>query len=269
MIQRSLVAVVAMFLVFMLLFWGSIAFFNWITTVVLLLGLLEFLYMSQTAGKKPMIVLGVIALFLLLLPYLNISQAFHLPAALSLAILVPFLGALIFLKHPNFHLIDSMGTTMLGVFYFGILGSYFYLLRQEGIGPLLVLLGATWATDIGAFFWGTFFGKHKLAPQLSPKKTWEGFYGGIVTSVLGLYFLDKIAVREINFLNLNTVILLGVILAVTGQIGDLMESMIKRSLSAKNSGSIFLSHGGIFDRLDSVLINGMVLFYCLKSMGLH
>jgi phosphatidate cytidylyltransferase len=119
------------------------------------------------------------------------------------------------------------------------------------------------AYDTGGYFAGHWWGRRLLAPQVSPKKTWEGCVGGFVLVFAGLFLLWKTIPFYSQIYGLVDVLVLSILLSFFGQMGDLVESMIKRSLSAKDSGSFFPGHGGIFDRIDSLLFNAPVLFFYL------
>ncbi len=129
---------------------------------------------------------------------------------------------------------------------------------NRGLGVFLVLyvLFAAWFGDSGAYFVGTFLGKHKLCPEISPKKTVEGFIGGIVTVgvvmvITGLIF-DFLVFDDIR-INYPVVIIVGMIASVFGVLGDLSASVIKREYGVKDFGNVFPGHGGVLDRFDSVL----------------
>lgn len=133
------------------------------------------------------------------------------------------------------------------------------LLRNIGDGVVGALcLGlvfvAAWVTDVFAYFTGYFFGKHKLIPKVSPKKTVEGSIGGIVFAILGFilygFIVDLATAYEVNYL---TLALSGLVLSVVAQIGDLTASLVKREHGIKDYGAIFPGHGGVLDRFDSVL----------------
>ncbi len=117
-------------------------------------------------------------------------------------------------------------------------------------GWFLFPMFVVWAGDTGAYFTGRAFGRHKLAPVVSPKKTWEGAAGGLVSSVLGGLLCRAIFFTEMPILD---VVVFSAPAAVLGQIGDLCESMIKRSTGVKDSGTILYGHGGILDRIDGLL----------------
>ncbi len=129
---------------------------------------------------------------------------------------------------------------------------------NRGLGVFLVLyvLFAAWFGDSGAYFVGTFLGKHKLCPEISPKKTVEGFIGGIITvgvvmAITGLIF-DFLVFDDIR-INYPVVIIVGMIASVFGVLGDLSASIIKRGFGVKDFGNVFPGHGGVLDRFDSVL----------------
>ncbi|MBF0426706.1 MAG: phosphatidate cytidylyltransferase [Magnetococcales bacterium] len=131
-------------------------------------------------------------------------------------------------------------------------------------GPSLLglLLLVIWGTDIGAFFAGRTFGKKKLAPRLSPGKTWAGLYGGVGAGILAAWAAIFLFPLDIGP---GHAILLGLVLSLAGQLGDLAESMVKREAGIKDSGSIIPGHGGLLDRLDSLLFAVPVL--CLYVFG--
>ena len=154
-----------------------------------------------------------------------------------------------------------MAFTFLGIFYvavpFTLLnvvafenGNYNY---QIIFGCLFIL----WASDTGAYFAGTFFGKRKLFERISPKKSWEGFFGGAALALvftIGLpYFFE--AIGQTSTLTLLNWIVVGLIIIVGGTFGDLVESLLKRSIEIKDSGDALPGHGGFLDRFDGLLIS--------------
>lgn len=129
--------------------------------------------------------------------------------------------------------------------------------RTYGTFYILLALGLSWMSDTGGYFFGNFFGKKKLAPSISPKKTIEGAIGGVITSCISLiiiYYIYKMLVFkdgfEVNFLNL---IIMGVIGSIISILGDLIFSIIKRGCNIKDFGNVIPGHGGILDRIDSVI----------------
>ena len=107
----------------------------------------------------------------------------------------------------------------------------------------------TWANDVGAYFVGSKFGKTKLFPRISPKKTWEGSFGGVMMTFLTGWLLSLYIIE----LNLKDWLILALIVSIFGSIGDLVESMLKRSVGVKDSGTILPGHGGFLDRFDAFI----------------
>lgn len=132
---------------------------------------------------------------------------------------------------------------------------------EHGIFLIVYVLGVTWIADGGAYFAGTFLGKHKLCPEISPKKTWEGFFGGIVSAGVfaallgyGYQLWDYLFTGEHNFsVNIIVFVLAALVSAVLGVVGDLSASLLKRRCDIKDFGNLLPGHGGIMDRFDSVL----------------
>ncbi len=156
-------------------------------------------------------------------------------------------------------LTDGMVLVM-GVLYIGLALSYLILTRGLPDGALLIffVVIVTWAGDTGAYLVGKSMGRHALAPIVSPKKTYEGLAGG-----LGLACLLAVVARAwfLPGLSLIDCLALGVILTLTGLIGDLAESAMKRSAGFKDSGALIPGHGGMLDRLDSLLFTGPAFYY--------
>lgn len=152
---------------------------------------------------------------------------------------------------------------MMAVFYVAGLFSFLWLLHANfGLQWLLFGLIITWATDTFAYFIGLKFGKSKLAPAISPKKTIEGACGGIVGALLiGIIYamMFEYPIMQISLLSLG--------LSVIGQIGDLVESALKRERAVKDSGNILPGHGGILDRFDSLLFVIPTLYLILMALG--
>jgi phosphatidate cytidylyltransferase len=158
--------------------------------------------------------------------------------------------------------ISNMGIVLFGILYIGFLLSHVSLIRKMADGKewVLFLISTVWAGDMCAFLSGSFFGRHKLYPKISPNKTYEGLAGAIVGSIVvalafALLFIPKLEWR--------LCVLLAVGLGVLGQLGDFTESMLKRSAQVKDSGSLIPGHGGMLDRLDSFLFSAPFLYYWL------
>jgi phosphatidate cytidylyltransferase len=166
--------------------------------------------------------------------------------------------------------IINVGSTFLGIFYLGLFSSTILLIREyfahsemlysEGGYLIISIMVSIWVCDSAAFFLGSAFGKHKLFPRVSPNKSWEGAIAGFVFAIIAM-IVAKATV--IDLLTLTDAIVIGVIVGVIGQMGDLVESLVKRDAGVKDSSAIIPGHGGIFDRFDSLLLAAPVVYIYL------
>ena len=263
--KRILVAIPAIIILLFATFWEIPVLFKLLAAAALGLALFEFFVLADARKLKTLRAEGFFALGLILLPWILRPLASWEGHGTLLAGLWILTLSFLWSSRPLKEMIPSVSVTFFAVAYFGLLGVYFFRLRElpNGSWQLLWVYAATWAYDTGGYFAGRFWGRHKLAPLTSPKKTWEGCAGGFVLTLAALFVLWK----EIPFYSqsyrLMDVLALSFLLSFFGQVGDLVESVIKRSLSAKDSGSFFPGHGGVFDRIDSLLFNAPVLFYYL------
>lgn len=159
--------------------------------------------------------------------------------------------------------------TTTGVLYIGALGSYFVLIRAlpNGAWWMMVTLTGVWLADMGAYFIGSGFGRKPLAPRLSPKKTWEGYLGGIVISVAGtplmILLYRQWGLPIDGMITLEQGAVLAVFLSVFPTLGDLGISMFKRHFEVKDSGKLLPGHGGLLDRSDSWLWAAAIGYYLI------
>src|SRR6267142_4978833 len=231
------------------------------------LGLLEFRRLARKRGMKPVdetLFLGAAGLFVVF--YFNeTGELFTLQLEVIIVILLTMLtlAAATLRGAPFDTIISSSGATVLGVLYIALLGGHLVALRtgfpQQLSAHLLsffflVVMGA----DVGAYYVGRALGKHKLAPKISPGKTWEGVAGGLFAGMLlatvsHFWFFKN--------LPLKWALPLGAVMTAVGIIGDLTESALKRSAGAKDAAKILPGHGGMLDRLDSLLFNAPLIYY--------
>ncbi len=162
---------------------------------------------------------------------------------------------------------DVAGRLALGVVYApAFLAALVWVRRFEhGLAWLFIVLGAAWVGDTGAYFAGRAFGRHKLFERVSPKKTWEGALGGMAFSVAWTLAIRAFFLPELPWAH---ALALGVLLDAAGVVGDLVESMLKRSFGVKDSGRIMPGHGGILDRIDSVLLIAPICWAWVAVFGL-
>lgn len=137
-------------------------------------------------------------------------------------------------------------------------------MNEQGLLFVFLIFICAWACDSGAYFAGKLFGRHKLAPEISPKKTVEGAVGGVVTSIVGCIILGLVSQfylrLEVNYLFLCIIGLIG---AILGQFGDLTASLMKRQCGVKDFGNIMPGHGGVLDRFDSVILVAPFIYYAV------
>ncbi|MBI2848362.1 MAG: phosphatidate cytidylyltransferase, partial [Chloroflexi bacterium] len=253
----------------------------WFTVLIALLGMLAALefYRLVKARVPPLTYLGMAwaSLFILsreprllafLTPHSDLFAAmaprfdFNLltPLLFTSAIVVS-LFRLIAWKSKE-QAFNSWAWTMAGILYTGWLLSYFVALRgtADGRNWVLLALFATFASDTAAFLVGRTLGRHRLAPAISPAKTWEGAIAGVFGAVVVslLFTLPSPLQLSLSFVQ---AIVLGILVSIFGQLGDLVESLFKRNMGVKDSGRTIPGHGGLLDRMDSVVFAGVVVYY--------
>lgn len=232
------------------------------------LGAYELQRMMLHEGYRPLIIISAaLSLLFLIASMLPHQRSLLLAVGLSLALLVTF-PILFFRKQLDGAVVDWSLTLAIAI-YLGWPLSLILMLRgfqiglSSGLWWLLTLLLGVWGFDTGAFFAGHFLGRHKLAPNISPGKTWEGVLGGLVFSVAAA-LLFTVRPLGVNWL---LAILLGLLIGVAATLGDLAESLIKRQTHVKDSGMIMPGHGGILDRIDSLLFAVIVVYFFAQFIG--
>jgi len=252
---RVLSALVAIPLLFIVIWFGD----PWYSLVVAgcaLWGVLEFYHLASSPQVRPLTLFGILGTLLLVL---NAHAEGYFTAPLISAVVLFSLIWLLF----RFEVEGAFNNwlwTLAGMLYVGWLLSYFVLLRNLNQGREWVLLAlfSTFAVDTCAFFVGRVWGRHKLAPLISPGKSWEGAVGGLVGGLvasLALAFVLRLPMAWWQAL------FLGLLVSVFAQLGDLSESMLKRSAGVKDAGKLIPGHGGILDRLDSIVFTVVVVYY--------
>ncbi len=194
--------------------------------------------------------------------------------ALQILLLVAFLISLyewFFLSKKTDNFIPVM---LLGVIYMGLAYGSFLALREEySLNVLLIFIGMIWFSDIGAYFVGKFFGGAKLIPQISPNKTWSGFGGALffpaLFAVIWVYMLGFHYEFDHNnwYILLPIAAVLGVVIGAVGQAGDLLVSFIKRQAGVKDTGALIPGHGGLLDRIDSMLLGAPVYLILITLLS--
>jgi phosphatidate cytidylyltransferase len=160
----------------------------------------------------------------------------------------------------------AVGTTVLGVAWIGLGLGHALLLRaipEHGRLAVLTVLLTVFAADAFAYLTGVLIGRHRMAPVLSPGKTWEGLAGGTVVAILLPFF----ALYHQHFLTIGETLVLGAVIAIVAPLGDLFESALKRDMSVKDTGRLLAGHGGMLDRIDAVLFTSIASYYLIAAFG--
>jgi len=268
--KRVLTALVLIPLVLLLVFLGP----KWLVTLavaaVAVLAAWEFLGLAQKSGANPpriAVLIAIPALF---------AGNFEWPDQTLLILGILSLALIVFCTffRPVEQMMADASTSIFCLFYVGFTLIALPALREDpdGNGASLVtfLLCAVWAGDTAALYIGKAWGRHKLAPKLSPNKTWEGTVASVAGSLLATAFLLGLAAlleeRNLVWLSYHSGdkyywFFLAVLVNLAAQVGDLAESALKRSVDVKDSGSLLPGHGGVLDRIDALLLAAPVLWY--------
>jgi phosphatidate cytidylyltransferase len=268
--QRILVAIVLLPIGLYLVWLGGYFYFG---MMALILGLAawEFSKLFEAGGYKParlVIVIGSLALVTARFLYGEEGTPFLADTIiLTAATLIAMVIHLFEYERGNDNSGLNFVITVAGVVYLGILGGHLIPLRQlpDGFWWWMTVLPAVWLADSGAYFFGSKFGKNRLSPRLSPKKSWEGYLFGIFLGTFGTAGLVmgwKALAPEISLTPMNGAII-GLVLSIVTTLGDLGVSMIKRQFSVKDSGNILPGHGGMFDRIDTWIWASVIGYYLI------
>jgi phosphatidate cytidylyltransferase len=275
--QRVLSAALLLPLLVVLVWWSvwSVAATVVMATVV---GLIELYSAFRQGGYHPRMLVGIgSALAIIMAIGFQPTVAFDLLLpVVTFVIVVSLVAELAYHHQPGS--LPSWGLTFAGAFYIAWLLSHFILLRslsapalhdtifkqlgmQPGVAWIYYACAITWLQDTSAYFVGRRFGRHKLAPILSPKKTWEGAAGGMIGAILTGVVCVLLLGLPITLLQGA---LLGLVGGIVGPLGDLSESLIKRQVGLKDAGNLIPGHGGILDRADSLLFTIPILYYLIR-----
>ncbi len=264
-LQRTLTGAVFVILVIGSILWNHYAF-SFVFLVFTILGVSEFYALISKTESKPFGFSGILisGFLFLITSYIAISNInIHF-----LLLLLPLLFADFIIELFRNHKtpFQNIAYTFTGIFYVALPMSLLNFISNpsfsQGIYSKGILIGfflLIWSNDTFAYLTGMKFGKHKLFERVSPKKTWEGSIGGLIFSLIVAYILS-IFVKELNSIQWLG---MSIITVVFGTLGDLTESLLKRSLGIKDSGNILPGHGGILDRFDAVLLAAPFVFIYL------
>ena len=267
--KRLIIALIFVPILFLFIYISQISFLV-LVALVTLVGQYEFYRFFYKEGSRPAKVFGLILGLLLLLSFYFKSKEIEvvpIGILISGSIIMVLLFHLLWVREIA-NALQITAVTFFGIFYVNWLMGHLLLLRGLGNGPYLIifLLMVAWITDTAAYIVGSSIGRYKLFPTVSPNKTVEGTIGGIGGSLLaGLigraWFLPGFGFGE--------AVKLSLLLGILTQLGDLSESMLKRSAGVKDSGTLIPAHGGVLDKIDGVLFATPVLYYYIHIFKMN
>lgn len=261
---RVLTSIVLVPILFAVVWLLPPVYFAGLVMIAAALGQYELYTMARARGITPLTVPGialgaliVLSVYRSILPYLG-SPYFWI----TLCVLVVIVARL-FSRRPVEGALEDVAVTVFAIVYVALLFAFQVAIHAGPFGKkwLVFLYLVIWASDIGAYYVGTAFGKHRLYEKISPKKSIEGLLGGALASLVVALLCKLWLVPALGWVEASV---LGAVLALAGTVGDLAESLIKRSAGVKDSGTIIPGHGGILDRMDSMLFAAPVLFFYLR-----
>ncbi len=236
----------------------------WLTIFVAIWGVLaalEFYRVVAASNQKvlPLTSFGLVWTLLFILSP-DLDHTYLNPLLLTSAVVLP--PAWLLLRDQKEGAFSSWAWTVAGILYIGWLLSHFVALRGLEFGRdwVFFALFITFAYDSAAYFVGRAWGRHYLAPSISPRKTWEGAIGGISGAILVSLLLVWLLDLPPSF-SYGQAVPLAILVSVFGQLGDLFESMFKRNMGVKDSGRGVPGHGGFLDRMDSMVFTGVIVYY--------
>ena len=259
------------------IFWFGEPYFTIFIAIVGLLAAMEFYRLTKGVKAQALTVFGIIWTIILIVvrnptilswlaPYMDIELL--VPNIITAGMAVSLI--LLLTRKQKQGAFTDWSWTLAEILYVGWLLSYLVALYglDNGRSWIFLAVFATFGSDSAAYFIGKAFGKHKLAPSISPGKTWEGSIGGLLGAVLvSMFFLLNTPLHLNAYLNWWQMIIVGLLISGFGQLGDLIESLFKRNTGAKDSGNIFPGHGGMLDRMDSIVFAGVVVYYGVLLIG--
>jgi len=256
-LERLISGLIAIPIVLGIILYGHPLLFFVLIASLILVSTYEYFSMIKNAGKSGFPAEGLVLSFFLLVFYFFVPQ--YLPL---MGILIPLIliTAWFFRKNNVFVAIDSISYTLFGIFYTAGLGGYFLLIGKIDGGREMVvfILLFIWVGDSMAYYVGRKFGESKPFKMVSPNKTTAGAIANITGTLITALLVSNLFFDEIPLIHC---LIVSFICGIIGQFGDLAESLIKRNCQVKDSGSLIPGHGGVLDRIDSLLFAGPV-FYC-------
>jgi phosphatidate cytidylyltransferase len=261
-----------------ILWFGESWLFTAFVSIWALFAVIEFFRLVRNFKVAPVYLFGILwTLFFIVVrnpllpdiisPYFDFELV--VPLLFTSGIVISLTSLLV--RKEKFNAFPAWVWTFAGVLYVGWLLGYLVSLRGIGDGRNWVFyaLFCTFGSDTAAFFIGKAIGRHKLAPSISPGKTWEGSIGGLLGAVgVSFLFLLHTPLTLVSALNWWQAVILGLLVSIFGQVGDLVESLFKRNAGVKDSGTLLAGHGGVLDRIDSIIFAVVIVYYWVLCTNL-
>lgn len=262
---RVITAIVGLPLIILAIWFGG-PWFSLLIAAAALAGTYELYRMADFDRREPLLYLGLLwTLALVLRHHYNSHDV--LPIVITATMLLSLICLL--LRPSREKVFQDWAWTIVGALYVGWMLSYWLNLRglEDGRNWVYLAMLTTFANDTGAYFMGRARGKHKLAPKISPSKTWEGAVGGLICAILAATVIAMIL--KLISVKLGApfvfrywqIMLLAFLVGIFAQLGDLVESLLKRNMGVKESGNLLPGHGGILDRFDSLIFVGAMVYH--------
>ena len=260
--SRVLTAIILFPPVIYLIGWSPLWIFVAAIITTVTLGLQEYVVICRQSGIRTLAPLVYAGGWGVCLAQVLALRSVANPAALFLALFIPVMMSLAMLWVEDLkQYLGAVATTILGILYIGVPMSFLIVLRSSdpvnGRDLLLFLFLVIWAGDICAYLVGRPLGRHFLFPRLSPRKTFEGALGGLGGSLLAAWAYTHWVWKSVD---LRAAIIMAGLIAIAGQVGDFVESALKRGAGVKDSGTILPGHGGMLDRIDALLFGAATLW---------
>jgi phosphatidate cytidylyltransferase len=257
--HRILTAVVGIPLLIAIIWFGEL-WFTLLMAAIAGLASWEFYGMAGRLKVQPITYFAIAVVVLI-----TVSPHCPYPSTLPILITSAIIISLIWLlfRFPRDQAFANWAWTIAGILYIGWMLSYWVGLRslEAGRGLVFLAMFTTFANDTGAFFVGRAWGKHALAPSISAGKTWEGAIGGLFFSIVVSLLIGIIFRLPFSYWQIA---LTGFIISIFAQLGDLVESLLKRNTGVKDAGKLIPGHGGLLDRVDSLIFTGVIVYYLVE-----
>ena len=264
--------------------WFGEPYFTITAAIIGLLAAIEFFRLTRELKAQSLTVFGIIWTALIIVIRnagintrlaQNFDTGLIIPAVITSGMIVSLI--LLLTRKQKTGAFADWSWTLAEIFYVGWFLGYFVALR--GLGGSASTIGRNWVflaiftsfgSDSAAYFIGSALGKHKMAPAISPKKSWEGCIGGLFGAVIvSLFFVLNTPLKVSGYLNWWQLVIVGLLVSVFGQLGDLVESLFKRNTGVKDSGNLFPGHGGMLDRIDSLVFAAIIVYYVAVLFKLY